>query len=92
MILLWDMKKLEVLRNKIDKADLKLVTLLAKRTELVKKVGEVKRKNKIKSKDSLREKTILKTLEEKSKTLNLSFVFVKKIWKIIFEESIKIEK
>ena len=88
MILLWDMKKLEALRGRIDTVDQKLITLLAKRAALVKKVGEVKRKNKIKSKDTLREKDILKNLEEKSKTFNLSSAFVKKIWKIIFEESI----
>ncbi len=92
MILLWDMKKLGALRAKIDAIDLQLITLLAKRAELVKKVGEVKKENNINTKDTLREGSILQALEEKSKTLNLSFKFVKKVWKIIFEESIKIEK
>jgi len=74
--------KLEELRKKIDKIDRSIVILLAKRMEIVKKVGKFKKKNDLLPLDNMRWKKIIKTKKG----------FIKKIWEIIHEEALKIEK
>ena len=74
--------KLEKLRKQIDKIDSSIVTLLAKRMEIVKKVGKLKKKNKLPPLDNKRWKEIIRTKKG----------FIKKIWEIIHDEALKIER
>jgi len=76
------MKNIEDLRKQIDEIDESIVTLLAKRMKIVKEVGVFKKKNNLPPLDNKRWKEIIKTKKG----------FVKKIWEIIHDESLKIEK
>lgn len=76
------MKNIKDLRKQIDEIDESIVTLLAKRMERVKKIGQLKKKNNIPALDESRFKKVIKSKKG----------FVKKIWEIIHEEALKIEK
>lgn len=76
------MDDLEFLRKQIDEIDELIVDLLAKRMKIVEKVGLLKKKQNIPALDSARWQKIIETKKG----------FVKKIWKIIHEEALKIEK
>ena len=74
--------QLENLRKQIDEIDESIVNLLAKRMKAVKKVGQLKKKQNIPALDSARWQKIIKTKKG----------YVKKIWKIIHSEALKVEK
>ena len=74
--------KLEGLRKQIDEIDNSIVILLAKRMEIVKKVGKLKKKSNLPLLDNKRWKEIIKTKKG----------FIRKIWEIIHDEALKIEK
>jgi len=76
------MKNIEDLRKQIDKIDELIITLLAKRMEMVKKVGKLKKVNNLPLLDNKRWKEIIKSKKG----------FMKKIWKIIHDEALKVEK
>lgn len=75
------MKNLENLRKQIDDIDQKIVSLLAKRMEIVKRVGKYKRENNLPIFDNARWQEVIKSKKG----------FVRKIWEIIHEEALKIE-
>jgi chorismate mutase len=83
---------LKILRNKIDGMDSKIISLLKKRLDLVTEVGKLKKKNNLKPLDKKRWGQVLNTVEDKAKNQNLSQTLVKKIWNLIHEEALKIEK
>ncbi len=74
--------QLNNLRKQIDKIDESIVSLLAKRMETVKKVGRFKKKKNIPTLDKLRWQKVIKSKRG----------FVKKIWKVIHKEALKVEK
>ena len=74
--------KLKDFRKQIDEIDEQIVNLLAKRMKIVEKVGLLKKKKNIPVLDSARWQKVIKTKKG----------FVKKIWEIIHEEALKIEK
>jgi len=74
--------KLEELRKQIDKIDNSIINLLAKRMKIVEKVGEFKKKNNIQVFDKERWQDVIKSKKG----------FVKKIWEVIHDEALKIEK
>lgn len=76
------MKNIKDLRAQIDEIDESIVALLAKRMKIVKKIGQLKKKNNISVLDESRWQKIIKTKKG----------FVKKIWEIIHNESLKIEQ
>lgn len=84
--------QLNKLRSTIDKADLQILKLFKKRFELVFEIGKIKKENKLKIKDLKREKEVLDKIAKKAEDLNLSPVLIKKIWKLFFNESYKLEK
>ncbi|MAG59924.1 hypothetical protein CMO96_04005 [Candidatus Woesebacteria bacterium] len=86
------MTKLSILRKSIDQVDKQLVKLLARRVRLVKEVGKYKKENREAIRDPKRELVIIKNKVAAAKKLGLSATFVKKLWKLLFEESYKIEK
>jgi chorismate mutase len=77
------------LREEIDKIDANLFRLFEKRFEISKKIGEEKKKNKMYIYDLEREKNIIM---DKIKRYKLREGFIKNIYKIIFEESRRIQK
>ena len=74
--------KLEDLRKQIDEIDDLIVSLLAKRMETVKKVGQLKKKSNIPVLDKSRWQKVIKSKKG----------FVKKIWKVIHDEALVVEK
>lgn len=84
--------KLEDWRKQIDILDEKIITLLAKRMNVVKKIGEYKREQKISVLDTNRwEKVIASRLIEAEK-LGLSKEFVDKLLQLIHKHSLKTQK
>lgn len=73
---------LENLREQIDVIDEQIVILLVKRMAVIKKVGRLKKKMNIPVFDKSRWQKIIRSKKG----------FVQKIWKIIHEEALKIEK
>ncbi|KKT48035.1 MAG: Chorismate mutase [Candidatus Gottesmanbacteria bacterium GW2011_GWA2_44_17] len=74
--------QLDDLRKQIDEIDKSIINLLAKRMETVKKIGQLKKKSNIPVLDKSRWKKVIKSKKG----------FVKKIYNIIHEEALKIEK
>lgn len=74
--------KLEELRKQIDEIDRSIVILLAKRMKVVKEVGSFKKKNNLPTFDQSRWNEVIKTKKG----------FVRKIWEIIHDEALKIER
>lgn len=75
-------KQLDGFRKQIDTLDEQIVNLLAERMKVVKKVGVFKKQQNIPPLDPARWQKIIKTKKG----------YVKKIWEIIHEEALKIEK
>ena len=76
-------------RENIDKIDEDILIALFRRKEISKLIGKFKKEKNIEIEDSEREIILLKNLRKKLKTWNLKEDFIKKIWKIIIEESKK---
>lgn len=73
--------KLNNFRKQIDEIDESIVVLLAKRMKIVKKIGRLKKKENLPALDQKRWQEIIKSKKG----------YIKKIWEIIHEESLKIE-
>jgi len=84
-------KQLSDLRKQIDEIDVLIVSLLAKRMEIVAKVGILKKQNNVPPLDPARWQQVLISKMEKAKSLGLDPGVVKKIYNIIHEEALKIE-
>ena len=74
--------QLESLRKQINEIDEQIISLLAKRMKLVQEVGHLKRKNNIPILDRSRWQKVIKSKKG----------YIKKIWKIIHDEALRIEQ
>ena len=74
--------QLNKFRKQIDEIDESIINLLAKRMLVVKKVGQLKKKNNIPVFDKSRWEKVISSKKG----------FVKKIWEIIHDEALRIEK
>lgn len=83
---------LETLRQKIDKIDNRILSLIAQRFQMVKKIITVKQKLHKPIIDRQREKEILKRIEQRSEKLNISVILIRKLYKLIFDESKNLQK
>lgn len=84
--------KLNSLRNKINKIDVRLISLLAKRQSMMPIVGEEKRRNGIEINQPKREKEIMSKLEEIAKAEGLDIDLTRKIFKAVFKNSKDIQR
>lgn len=76
-------------RRKLNKTDNKICSLLEKRFKIVEKIRQYKKENNLPIEDKKREKEII---DNKCKKTRLSKDFTKKLFKLIFKESKKIQK
>ena len=76
------MKNIENLRKQIDEIDELIINLLAKRMDVVKKIGQLKKQHNIPPLDQTRWQKLIKSKKG----------YIKRIWEIIHEEALKIEK
>ena len=83
---------LNLLRSRIDRLDTKLLIILRRRFDIVEKLRSLKQKRGLPPEDKEREKEIFEELQKKSKELHLNPGVVKKIFKIIIQESINLQK
>ncbi|MDP1884321.1 MAG: chorismate mutase [Candidatus Moranbacteria bacterium] len=82
-------KNLAKLRGKIDKLDARIFKLLEERFAVVEKVGKYKAQNGLPVRNAKREKEIIaKNLENSG----LDGKFIRSFYKIIFNQSYRIEK
>ncbi len=85
-------KKLENLRKQIDDLDQDLLTLFAKRTNIVRKIGKLKKTHGIAPLDEKRWQKVLQGKLAKAESLNLSKDFIKKIYTLIHKYSLDLER
>ena len=83
-------KKINLIRKKLDKLDLKMLTLIKKRSILVNKIlKEKKYKNQII--DNKRIRIILKKISKESKKIKLDSEITNPIWKAMIRSFINYE-
>lgn len=82
---------LEMMRQQIDRADQELLEVLANRERLVEKLGEYKKQNNVTVFQADRWLEIFKTRAEWGGKLQLDQEFVGKIFKLIHDESIRLQ-
>ncbi|MBI4080478.1 MAG: chorismate mutase [Candidatus Levybacteria bacterium] len=86
------MKTLDTLRSEIDDADRSLMDLLAKRLAIAREIGKVKKQEHADTVDAKREEEMLKNLVNRGKSHDLSETFVHSLWKLIVQESYKMQE
>jgi len=79
------------LREKINLADRDLIEALAIRMEIVDQIGQYKKENNVAVFQLERWKEILETRPQWAKSLNLSPHFIEELYKVIHDESIRIQ-
>jgi chorismate mutase len=84
--------ELQKLRDEIDAVDEQIVKLLAQRMTLVKNIGQIKKDNKLQPLDKKRWKQVLETKITIADELGLSKGFITKIYSLIHEYALKLEK
>ena len=84
-------RKLKIVRNKIDKLDVKLLDIIKKRTKLVEEVIKIK-KYKKQIVDKSRIKEVLKKIRKNSIKIKIDPQITKNIWISIIKSYINYEK
>ncbi len=79
------------LRRKIDKIDCKIVGLIGDRLRLIGEIGEIKKKNGQKVFDKKREISIMEAVLEEARQVGAGESTIKKIYKIILNESRRLQ-
>jgi chorismate mutase-like protein len=82
--------EIEILRQKIDSIEDKLISLLNERARYAHEIGKIKKTQKLPIIDSKREEAILNRVAKKNPG-PVSNEFIKDIFKKIIEESVRIE-
>jgi chorismate mutase len=85
------LNQLESLREKIDHLDQEIIDTLATRSELIEKIGEYKKENNVTVFQLERWNEIMKTRPEWGEQANLAKEFVQELYKIIHDESIRVQ-
>ena len=85
-------KNIDMLRQRIDEIDEKILLLLKERIEIAKKLGEEKRKQGIPLRDHERENEKYQQITEKALKLKLNPDEVKKIYQNIIGMSVQAQK
>jgi len=85
-------KFLENFREQIDTIDHEIIYLLSRRFALVKQIWNIKKELNISALQEKRWEQLMNNLLEEAKERNVNSDLVTKIWKLIHEESLKIEK
>ncbi|WP_169816861.1 chorismate mutase [Kangiella sediminilitoris] len=84
------MQKLEAIRQQIDKLDLKLLEIIAKRSTEIDKINKIKQAERQEAFDPNREQEILNRLHKHNKSLYNS-AEIGSIYKAIFKASIMLQ-
>ena len=85
-------KTLEELRKEIDVIDEELLQVLAKRMHIVREIGKLKKEHNITPLDEDRWQEVLHQIIETAKKHNLPETSIKKIYELIHDTALSIEK
>lgn len=85
------LNQLEALREKIDQIDQEMIELLSTRSKLIEKIGEYKKDNNVTVFQLERWNEIMKTRPEWGQQATLAKEFVRELYRIIHDESIRIQ-
>lgn len=83
--------QLESLRDKIDHIDQEMIELLSGRMNLIEKIGDYKKENQVTVFQLERWHEIMNTRPEWARRANLSPEFIRELYKIIHDESIRVQ-
>ena len=83
---------LEIYRRQIDEIDTQIIDLLEKRFEIIKKVGKYKKERNIPPLQPERWQQVLQTRKNLAKEKWLNPELIEKIWNLIHEEALRLEK
>ena len=86
------MKKLKILRNKLDKIDKKIINLLSDRMKISKNIGIVKKENNICITQNDRWDNIIDNIKKMCVDKDINPNFVLEIYDLIHKESINNQK
>lgn len=86
------MNKLQEYREEIDSIDRELIELLAKRFNVVKQVWEFKKENDMPALQAWRWQEVLESRKSKALDLWVSDDFIEKVWNIIHDYALDLEK
>ncbi len=84
--------KLEKLRKQIDNIDQQILTLLAKRIDVVRKIGSYKKEQSIPALDKKRWNEVLRSNIKQGDSFKLSKDFIKKFFTLLHQYSLKVQK
>ncbi|MBI2032618.1 MAG: chorismate mutase [Candidatus Levybacteria bacterium] len=85
-------KPLELFRRQIDAADENLLNALAKRMKMVEKIGRFKKERGMTFRDNKRWEELIKSRVNTANELKLQEEFIKKLYDLIHEYSLMIER
>jgi isochorismate pyruvate lyase len=86
-----DCKSMEELRHQIDELDIKIVELLATRSQFIDRATDLKSINGMPARIPDRIESVVSNAREAAQELDLDSDLVEKIWRILIEWSIKRE-
>ena len=86
-----DCKSMEELRHQIDKLDIKIVELLATRSQFIDRATDLKSINGMPARIPDRIESVVSNVREAAQELDLDSDLVEKIWRILIEWSIQRE-
>ena len=86
-----DCKSMEELRHQIDKLDIKIVELLATRSQFIDRATDLKSINGMPARIPDRIESVVSNAREAAQKLDLDSDLVEKIWRILIEWSIQRE-
>lgn len=85
-------ESIQIIRQKIDQIDEKILLLLKKRIDFMQKIGKIKKQSSLSIRDNQRERKKLKIIEEKAKKIGLPVQLINQLWTSLFTHSEEIEK
>lgn len=83
--------QLDLLRNRIDALDSELLEILSSRVEIVKKIGQYKKENNVTALQISRWSQLMENRVGLGKKLNLNETFVKILFQLIHEDSVRMQ-
>ena len=86
-----DCNSMDELRHQIDKLDVKIIELLANRSEFIDRATELKKSNGMPARIPERIESVVSNARNASEELDLDADLVEKIWRILIDWSIQRE-
>ena len=83
--------RLEMLRSRIDAIDSELLEMLSSRVEIVKQIGKYKKENNVTALQINRWSQLMENRVNHGKQLNLNETFVKILFQLIHEDSVRMQ-